>query len=99
MLAPLALDDCLETEDELHVASLLKLGVWGGMDGGGGGVVERKTNERRGEGGRGSEMRSLPDVERSCLNGCLLFLVVENGVIGAFGRSRFLCGSFSMSFL
>ncbi len=62
-------------------------------------VVERKTNERRGEGGRGGEMRSLPDVERSCLNGCLLFLVVENGVIGAFGRSRFLCGSFSMSFL
>lgn len=32
---------------------------------------------------------SLPDVDRSCLNGCLLFLVVENGVIGAFGRSRF----------
>ncbi len=35
LLVPLALDDCLETEDELHVASLLKLGVCGGVDGGG----------------------------------------------------------------
>ena len=41
----------------------------------------------------------LPDVERSCLNGCLLFLVVEKGVMGALGRRRFRWGSFSMSFL
>jgi len=38
------------------------------------------------------------DVESICLKGCLLFLLVENGVIGAFGRSRFLCGNFSISF-
>jgi len=34
------------------------------------------------------ELHVASDVERSCLKGCLLFLVVENGVIGAFGRSR-----------
>lgn len=41
----------------------------------------------------------LPDPDISCLNGCLLFLEEENGVIGAFGSKRLRLGSFSKSFL
>jgi len=44
--------------------------------------------------------RNLPDVDKSCLNGCFEdFLDVENGVMGAFGSKRLRCGSFSISFL
>ena len=43
---------------------------------------------------------SLPEVDSSCLKGwCLFFLAVEKGVMGAFGKSKLRCGSFSMSFL
>ena len=38
-------------------------------------------------------------VDNNCLNGCLLFLLVENGVIGAFGNSKLRCGNFSINFL
>lgn len=41
----------------------------------------------------------VPEPDKSCLNGCLLFLEDENGVIGALGRRRFRLGSFSINFL
>lgn len=44
------------------------------------------------------ELHKASEVDRSCLNGCLLFLVVENGVIGALGKSKLRCGNFSISF-
>ncbi|RNA01960.1 hypothetical protein BpHYR1_016538 [Brachionus plicatilis] len=34
----------------------------------------------------------LPEPDISCLNGCLLFLEEENGVIGAFGSKRLRLG-------
>jgi hypothetical protein len=42
----------------------------------------------------------LSEVDSSCLSGCLvLFLLVENGVNGALGKSKLRCGSFSINFL
>jgi hypothetical protein len=50
--------------------------------------------------GGDSDDFNLPDVDKSCLNGCFEdFLDVENGVMGAFGSKRLRCGSFSISFL
>jgi hypothetical protein len=38
------------------------------------------------------------EVDNICLKGCLDFLDVENGVMGALGNRRLRCGNFSISF-